>query len=328
MHMGLGANERDRFGYTPLAYLYRSTDDCSGAIDLFRLLASKGELEGFVDSIFDPDYRALLRETSLHRLIWTVPDLLPVITAEVHANFVQMPPTSKYSSLIWEYVDPELLLSVLHDDRVTTPATFRAHLHTSVERSLHTFAKVYFSRSPLIRRTSARSENDPDRERIFHRWRMLARWIFKDIPVQEISKQGDAPWESSSPLFAALTGCDWSVPETAKERRFLLRRLNRTTQMWLEDARLSGVNLSEYGRHELQLHTADNWNHTWRWSVLGLEEDAQYPSGPHLVSFSYGPRPEQWKFEWDLAVEEYVDDFWEMVSSSPLRIPGGWVDEW
>lgn len=296
-------------------------------MDLVRFLLNEGGLDEAIYSVFDPGYKER-RETSLHRLIWAVPGLLPVIIGDLQADFVQMPPKSKFASLVWEYVDPELLLPVLRHGRVTCAADFRAFLHDSVESSLHSFAKVYFSRSPHVSRDNSKSDNEIDSEMKFKFWRSLARWIFSGISKEEMSKQGGAPWESLTPLFAGLIECGWAVPKSARERRFTLLRMTRTTHMWLEDVRLSGLDLVEYGRHELKLYTFDNWNHIWRWSVLAFGDEASYPSGPQLVSFTYGPRPEQWNFEWDLAVEEYVGDFWEMMENPPLHVPGEWTDDY
>lgn len=296
-------------------------------MDLVRFLLNEGGLDEAIYSIFNPDYRER-RETSLHRLIWAVPGLLPVIIGNLQADFVQMAPNSKFASLVWEYVDPELLLPVLRHGRATCAADFRAFLHCSIESSLHSFAKVYFSRSPHVSGDSSKSDDDIDRETKFKHWRSLALWIFAGISKEEMSKQGGAPWESLTPLFAGLIGCGWTVPKSARERRFTLLRITKTTHMWLEDVRLGGLDLLEYGQHELNLYTLDNWNHTWRWSVLALGHEAEYPSGPQLVSFTYGSRPTQWSFEWDLAVEEYIGDFWEMTDNPPLHVPGEWTDDY
>lgn len=295
-------------------------------MDLIRFLLNEGGLDEAIYSVFDPEYLER-RETSLHRLIWAVPGLLHVIIGDLQADFLHMPLNSKFASLIWDYVDPELLLPVLRNGRITRAADFRAFLHGSVGSSLHMFAKVYFSRSPQIRRDDSRSDECISSEMNFKHWRSLAQWIFSGISKEEMSKQGGAPWESLTPLFAGLTGSGWMVPESTRERRLTLLRMIETTRMWLEDVRLSGLNLSAYGRQELKLYKLNNRNQIWRWNILSLGEEAVYPSGPQLVSFKYDPQPEEWHFEWDLAVEEYVGDFWNMVDNPPLHIPGGWTDD-
>lgn len=300
--------------------------DCNSAVDLVRFLLNEGGLDDVIYSVFDPGYLKR-RETSLHRLIWAVPGLLPVIIGDLHADFIHMAPKSKFASLAWEYVDPELLLSVLRHGGATRASDFRAFLHSSVESSVHSFAKVYFSRSPHISRDNSKSDYDVDSKRQFRHWRSLARWIFSGISKEEMSKQGGAPWESLTPFFAGLTGSRWSVPKSARERRLTMLRMIQTTHMWLEDVRLSGLDLLEYGQHESNWYALYTRNHTWRWKFLSLGKEALPPSGPQLVSLSYGTQPEQWQFEWDLAVEEFAGDFWKMVDNPPLRVPGGWIDD-
>ena len=317
IHKGLSANERDKFDFIPLAYLYRAVKDFSSAVDLVRFLLNEGGLDEAISSVFNPGFQKQ-RKTSLHRLIWAVSGVLPLVIGDLQAHFVQMPPNSSFASLVWEYVDPELLLPVLRHGRATSAVDFRAFLRGSVERSLHSFAKVYFSRSPHASRDNSMSHEGIDSRRKFKYWRLLARWIFSGISEEEMSKQGGGPWKSLTPLFTGLIECGWTVPTSARERSFTMLRMTETTYMWLEDGRLSGLDLREYGRRKLQLYTFDNWNHTWRWSLLALGNEASYPSGPQLVSFTYGPRPEQWRFEWDLAVEEYVGDFWKMMEKSAV----------
>jgi hypothetical protein len=46
-----------------------------------------------------------------------------------------------------------------------------------------------------------------------------------------------------------------------------------------------------------------------------------------LIGFQYGPRPQNWSFEWDLEIEECAGDFWERVENPIIHVPGAWIDD-
>ena len=82
IHKGLSANERDKFSFIPLAYLYRAVKNFSSAMDLVRFLLNEGGLNKAISSVFDPGFRER-RETSLYRLIWAVPGVLPLVIGDL-----------------------------------------------------------------------------------------------------------------------------------------------------------------------------------------------------------------------------------------------------
>ncbi|KAH8674930.1 hypothetical protein BGZ61DRAFT_520818 [Ilyonectria robusta] len=90
----------------------------------------------------------------------------------------------------------------------------------------------------------------------------------------------------------------------------------------------AGVDLEAYGELEDEFL-----------AVGAMETDLEFPDGslypasmgPYIVWAEYGPRPEDWIFEYDPCVEEYAGEFWWVLANEerlmPGPMPGGWEDE-
>ena len=132
-----------------------------------------------------------------------------------------------------------------------------------------------------------------------------------------------------TPMFFLMKGClplDWSYffypkPTQSRCRGTLLKILRR----WLNHLMLGGIDLEKFGRAELRLFRENSALKSYRW--IFLFSVLEKKTGPILVKFTYGPRPEDWTLEWDMQSEEFAEDFWEIVENPPLRIPGAWEDD-
>lgn len=313
MQMGLNANETDRFGATPLYYICRLADDPKTVVILYRFLLSKGTLNTVIDTLFLPGYRNT-KKSSLHRHIWRIPSLFELVVDELVPDFYQSL-ESRFSGVIWQYVDPSVLLKILQHKSLLSSADFRKQLPESFESSLHNFSKVYFQNAAL----HAAIKCDA-----LESWRVLARWIFSGIHVRDLCRTGEEIWEYNTPLICGLINCSWSAARSSQHTR---RQLSVALEIWLEDLQACGTDLEEYGRCELALFQDDAWLRDWRWSYLELGPECANAKGPQLESFSFGPQPGDWVFRWDDAVEEFVREFWELVDDTTLPIPGAWVDD-
>ena len=92
-------------------------------------------------------------------------------------------------------------------------------------------------------------------------------------------------------------------------------------RLFLESASEAGIDLEEYGRRESELLVP------YVSYYRGRKISPQPQVNRYLVSIKDGPRPEDWDFTWDLLVEEFAGEFWEMLENQPLHIPGAWVDD-
>jgi hypothetical protein len=46
----------------------------------------------------------------------------------------------------------------------------------------------------------------------------------------------------------------------------------------------------------------------------------------HLVGFTYGPSPDDWRFWGSDPTDEFAGDFWHMPENPWGRMPGAWVE--
>ncbi|KAF6842850.1 hypothetical protein CMUS01_02652 [Colletotrichum musicola] len=109
------------------------------------------------------------------------------------------------------------------------------------------------------------------------------------------------------------------------------RHTSRALRRWLEVVQDSGIDLEEYGKHESDCLYTNHVLRRVRWNIWEWDFERERPydsrSGPRLERIVFGPKPEDWKFVWDPAIEEYVEEFWDMVETPPLQVPGAWVED-
>ncbi|KAK4194495.1 hypothetical protein QBC40DRAFT_188065, partial [Triangularia verruculosa] len=128
----------------------------------------------------------------------------------------------------------------------------------------------------------------------------------------------------TTPLLFGLITCNWRERQSPRRARC---KFVRAVKLWLEDLVVSGTDLVSYGSYEITSHRGAEWLREWRWGYLNSGRAVFDSTGPKLESFSFGQRPEDCVFAWDLGVEEFAGDFWQMTDDSPPNIPGAWVDE-
>ena len=258
----------------------------------------------------------MLDETILFYLrqkIWADPSGVKAVAHEIFTEPSQKVSTSDFQYIIWQVIDIRGLRHAIEDEGIS-PAAFRAQLDSNGNNQgwIHKFALVYFI------------EQGWSEPAMLNEWRLLARWMFTGIPLQEISSTmissttisstqiPPEPWYNSfeTPLICGLT-CG----------AFIQRPNLNEAQAWLEDLLIAGVDLEAYGEleraaYEEACSNSGYWPHVW------VKNPCLY-----LVSFTYGPRPQDWNFVWDAFVEDFAGEFWQLVEPPPVRIPGAWVDE-
>lgn len=166
----------------------------------------------------------------------------------------------------------------------------------------------------------------------FNSWKELARWLLTDIPLEELTEQEyDRSWGLKlTPLIGAIFRHSHFLtrrrPPNVTQKRGYMRLFRRFLTSWLEDVQSAGIDLAAYGKKELELFVRDHQVLALRWCTLdiGPKSDGYPLSGPRLVSFTYGPEPEDWELIWDPDTEEFAGDFWELVEDRPLPVPGAW----
>ncbi|KAF3354864.1 hypothetical protein VdG1_04520 [Verticillium dahliae VDG1] len=115
-----------------------------------------------------------------------------------------------------------------------------------------------------------------------------------------------------------------------------------TLQSWLEDVNESGINLTSYGREELEIIKSTTSDREYQYGPLRLrplDHDDCIPRVPkatdttdccrfpRLETFTYGPSPGDWTFTWDWGTEEFAGEFWAAIETPAISISGAWIEE-
>lgn len=91
---------------------------------------------------------------------------------------------------------------------------------------------------------------------------------------------------------------------------------------WLVDLKLRNIDLVEYWEAE---EAAVRENRDLRHQALGDRIYGHLRWEWSLDRVVGGPEPEGWQFIWDMNVEGFVGEFWELVEDPPIHVPGAWV---
>ncbi|OQD67769.1 hypothetical protein PENPOL_c003G07857 [Penicillium polonicum] len=319
---GLSIHETSTDGSSPLYYLCRNSAQASDVLNIYRLIESTDDLSDAAATFFLPR-DSYYDKSTLHRFIWSVPGLFNLVTAESHL----VPLETRFTTIIWRYVNPKVLLDILVRENVVDAEIVRRQLHGAAASSLHEFAKVYFQHVP-----GGPNSADPVGQRmgtVFEDWRKLAQWLFGGMRGRDLVRQGNQPWEATTPLFSGLMDCGWAVPRSRREVRRAERRLETALMFWLEDLQSTGVDLARYGRREQKTFEEGYALRRACWKILACGEE-----GPRLASIEFGPLPRDWKLGWShlegnwcYLEEDVVGVFFEWAGCPPPVMPGSWLDE-
>jgi hypothetical protein len=97
-------------------------------------------------------------------------------------------------------------------------------------------------------------------------------------------------------------------------------------RLFLQQIAGAGVDLIEYGQTESRLHRKHQVK--MRWGVFGgiLYSPARGKRvfTLRLISFTYGPSPEDWQFWFTEAMDISFLEFWQMVEHPEREMPGAW----
>ena len=87
--------------------------------------------------------------------------------------------------------------------------------------------------------------------------------------------------------------------------------------LWLNSLENCGVDLSEYGKREGELH-----EQSLVWNGFRVIEHAGSLAGAKIASFTYGSSPDEWdiKVEWEILGPNHDSD-------QVKEIPGSWIED-
>ncbi|CAM1504351.1 Fc.00g019420.m01.CDS01 [Cosmosporella sp. VM-42] len=125
----------------------------------------------------------------------------------------------------------------------------------------------------------------------------------------------------------------------------------KTLQQWLEDVRLAGVDLFEYGKHEKSLlqrgakaafdaDAIESSRNSIRETMgrggtlcnsrlehlSGMGQDINHWVPIRIIDLEIGPDPTDWHILWAPEFEYMASQFWTMIERETVRMPGSWVE--
>ncbi|KAK1500445.1 hypothetical protein CABS01_10169 [Colletotrichum abscissum] len=302
--MGLRLDDVDgqTLGLAPFARICKSNE----TLELFKIWVHVA-LDDCLEDYFTPD-ETTLNLSAISSFIWKDHEAHQYMTRSLATTYYQLPLKVRYAHLDWYHVDPKILLHDVQHDGGIKPAEFIVILDASFDSSLESLVSCYATKMAFDEKSS---------------WRKLVRWIVQGVSSQRLSMQMsvDAAQEEPrcyTPLISALYKTFWDHSEYKRKISLFLRR-------WLEDVQISGHDLEEYGRREMEYFKREARLQEER--LRTWDNNTIYEPGLRLVSFTYGPEPGDWNLVWSLEAEEYAGEFWDLIENPPLRVPGAWVDE-
>ncbi|CAG8978841.1 hypothetical protein HYALB_00008496 [Hymenoscyphus albidus] len=107
---------------------------------------------------------------------------------------------------------------------------------------------------------------------------------------------------------------------TGWNKRVKTSRIKNLVRYWLRALQDSGVDLHEYGRRKKEISNGG--------SSLNVHWHAHQGKRYRLMSFTFGPAPEDWElFYTEDNISTEVLEFWDMVDHPERALSGAWVED-
>ncbi|KAH6990288.1 hypothetical protein EDB80DRAFT_168178 [Ilyonectria destructans] len=299
-------------------YIYGNVSiSLTDLLDFNRFLAENGGFEDEVETLFLAEGEDVPRWLYLSKAIWKVPGLLAIVQESCLPNFDQIAPISGFRIFDWRRPNSRILMVTLAGQELVSPAQFRAQQPSVTVHN--SFGCHYFSRAIYLTMAGVGLEWSDN-------MRVLTRWLLTGASAEEViylvggvRTRYLGVWEMCGSIWRGTTYNSMHITG---------RCVQTAVRMWLEDLMEAGVDLEAYGELEDEFLVEG-----------AVERDLKFPDGslypasmgPYIVCAEYGPRPEDWIFEYDHCVEEYAGEFWWVLANEerlmPGPMPGGWEDD-
>lgn len=131
----------------------------------------------------------------------------------------------------------------------------------------------------------------------------------------------------NTPLAEMIRGCQYvNHADGANEGLPAVRRIEAAVKSWLQLLEEARVDISQYGRRELQLLQG---NQGWEPPVgvfqRALKDTIMTGSMWWPISFEIASARD-FHFYWNEATDDFAGDFWHLVEEPIWNMPGKWID--
>ncbi|KAI0400818.1 hypothetical protein F4802DRAFT_601709 [Xylaria palmicola] len=164
-------------------------------------------------------------------------------------------------------------------------------------------------------------------------WLTSAKTAIKQTPDIHIT-QSICVFGPENKQFTALTRLLFHALNFAAHRRsaqWWERHFLGGLRIWLRTLKQEGVDLVRYGRRELEIlheeETYRDWEVPVSYPRRQNEPYLYYRTPFRLISFRYGPSPEDWVVYLSEPTDLFAGEFWRMIDNPQHNIPGSWVGD-
>ncbi|KAF4810821.1 hypothetical protein CGCSCA5_v010340 [Colletotrichum siamense] len=169
------------------------------------------------------------------------------------------------------------------------------------------------------------------------RWRRVLGACFELDPsgVQHLDKVWyglDCGRDSvdATPLSGML--CNWvcnGIHKKTKDRAPAVATVNALQlafRLWIDTLASAGKDLLKYGAGEKELHAQGNTFMFQRFAG-GTHSRKRSMMRFSILGITYGPLPQHWRLWITNENYDYAGEFWSMIESQNIRVPGSWVED-
>ena len=132
--------------------------------------------------------------------------------------------------------------------------------------------------------------------------------------------KGEVSYSFGTPLLLLLLKRSYLKPQYFSIAQELLH-------YWLEDLEASGVDLLHYGHREKEELDYLRYSNYYLTEEINTEELFYIPERYGMpIMLTFGASPSDWRL-WSTESSEYfAGQFWSLIESPPLLLPGTWID--
>ncbi|KAF3801396.1 hypothetical protein GCG54_00005552 [Colletotrichum gloeosporioides] len=134
----------------------------------------------------------------------------------------------------------------------------------------------------------------------------------------------------ATPLSGML--CNWvcnGIHKKTKDRAPAVATVNAlhlAFRLWIDTLASAGKDLLKYGTGEKELHAQGNTFMFQRFAG-GTHSRKRSMMRFSILGITYGPLPQHWRLWITNENYDYAGEFWSMIESQNIRVPGSWVED-